>query len=214
MGKQQEAIGEVFWEYMHEPTESLKGSDFEGLVQKRCESYYESKDAHITKYGVQVYGQSDPTSPGGIRWQPIRSYPDFEGALKCGRQVIFDAKVCSQATFSLSAYRWEGTSSKPKAKQLRHMLDRSEFAVPCSFIIHWNKRELSTKSVPAQTWLFPIDAAMPFWRRFCDGEQPSISLEDCREYGVRIAWTRMKSHRYHRPEVLAAILEDMENRQI
>lgn len=192
----------------------LKGKEFESLVAERLEKLKEQGRAHFNKYGVQVVGSPDRSHPSGIRWDPIRSFPDFEGVMTNGRQVIFDTKVCSQASFDLSKYRWEGTKSGPRARQLRHMLDRSMYRVPCYFLMHWNAREGKTFSEPSETYLFPVSNDIDFWLRFLRAEVKSINRKDCETYGTAVLWDKIGMERTYRPDLLRAIEKDVAERNL
>lgn len=197
-----------------EPIENLEGKEFEGLCEDRFEHYKQRGVAHFKRYGVQVYGEGDPTSPSGIRWTPIRSFPDFEGALApLGRQAIWDCKVVSAASFALSDYRWNGTDSKSKARQLRHMLDRSMFGALCGFLIRFNGRQLKTKADSPQTYLFPVHFDMPFWKGFMEGGNLSITRQHCEQIAIKVVWNKVGMDRTYRPDVLLALMElsDIQN---
>ena len=66
-------------------------------------------------------------------WRPVPSLPDFEGVRHDGSQFIIEAKVCTQPAFRMNV-------DKIKHKQVKHMLDRSDFNVPCYVAIHFNER--------------------------------------------------------------------------
>lgn len=179
--------------------ERLTGGKFEALVKERCVQLQTLGLAHITRYGVQAVRSSDV-------WHVIPSLPDYEGVTRNGRQVIFDCKVCSQSSFALKEYRMETNGSR--SRQLKHMLDRSRFAVRCFFLIHWNERQLTNRRFPAETFAFPIGNSHRFWDAFLAGEVKAIRRQDCETYGHRIPWTlATSSDRKPRPDVLAAVLE-------
>jgi len=198
--------------FSEEPSESITGREFEDKIADRLEVYKSLGSAHIGRYGVQVLGSPDPTHPSGTRWTPLRSLPDYEGALHTGQQVIFDAKVVSAASLSLSEYRWEGTGSKSKSRQLRHMLDRSLYNVGCYLLIHWNPRAGKTFATPPETYLFPVRLRSQFWQAFVRAEVKSISLKDCQELGARVQWNRNGRERSARPDVLPAIEHELKGR--
>jgi penicillin-binding protein-related factor A (putative recombinase) len=117
--------------------DTMKGKDLEAAVIERAAEYKRNRSAHVTRCGVQaVMIGTEPN--GNPKWQVIRSLPDFEGVNAQGQQFIFDAKVCSQASFDLTPYREETKGTK--SRQLRHMFERSQFNVPCFFLMHWNAR--------------------------------------------------------------------------
>jgi len=175
----------------------LTGADFEKSLIEVHASYKRARIAAFNRYGVQSYHN-------GTEWIQMQSLPDFEGCVKQqphGRHVIYDAKVCSQASFSLAYYRKE--SRKNKSRQLEHMLDRSSFGSTCFFLIHWNERQLKTKSEPAETWIFPVEYNR-FWRAFLSGEVKSINRKDCEIHGTRVEWRTPPRGRKPRPDFLNA----------
>lgn len=181
------------------PQKHLTGAEFEAIVKERCVQLRMLGLAAIGRYGVQAVRTMDA-------WQVMQSLPDFEGVTRDGRQTIFDAKVCSQASFSLAKYREDTNGSR--ARQLRHMLDRSQFAVRCFFLIHWNARQLTHRVVPGVTFAFPVEHGHEFWREFAAGEVKSIRVADCETYGHEIKWDLATSRdRKLRPDVLAAVVE-------
>ena len=180
--------------------EQMAGKDLESIVSDRIKEYKKERLAHVTRCGVQAIRTGD-------NWQVIRSLPDFEGVHANGNQFIFDCKVCSQSSFGLSEYRAETKGSK--VRQLRHMLERSQFGVTCFFLMHWNQRQLKTFSEAAETFLFPIDASHEFWDEFAQGEIRKITREDCRAIGVEVEWNAFGQGRVERPDFLKAINEHL-----
>lgn len=181
------------------------GRDFENVILQRLTHESDRKNCHAGRYGVQVaiVGKERDGRP---KYQPMRSLPDFEGTLPGGRQFIFDAKVCSASKFDLQDYRLNDEVRGSKCRQLRHLLQRSSFGVVAFFLIHWNSRELKTKSEPAETFAFPVRRECPFWRAFLMGEIKAIRRADCHELGARVRWNRLsRSERKVRPDVLAAV---------
>lgn len=181
------------------PQACLKGSQFEGLVKERCDQLRILGLASIVRYGVQASRRADD-------WVIHQSLPDFEGVTRDGRQAIFDAKVCSQASFSLDKYRKSTGGSR--SRQITHMFERSAYRVRCFLLIHWNARETKTKTEPAVTYAFPVKLAHPFWESFEAGEVKSIRRMDCESYGFEIPWTLTgRMDRKLRPDVLAAVTQ-------
>jgi penicillin-binding protein-related factor A (putative recombinase) len=155
----------------------LTGRGFEKLISKEAARLLALGWADIGKYGVQCTHLGDKVIP-------MASLPDYEGVMNgLPKQVIFDAKVCSQASFPLNPY----TEKKNKAKQIRHMRKRSRFGCTCGLMMHWNERVLKTRTDRPVTWWFPVDDGV-FWRKFDSGEKKSITREDCAEYGFRVYW--------------------------
>lgn len=183
--------------------DKLTGTEFEQIVEKRCQKYIDAGIAHIKRYGVQaVYTKHGRDGQPG--WQIIKSKPDYEGVIRGAYQLIFDCKVESGASFDLGRYRDE--TNGPKRRQLNHMFERSEYGVRCFFLIHWNARELKTKSEPAITYAFPVHPKMPFWVAFLNGEVKTLSRQECAELGRHIPWTLFgERDRAMQPDILAAI---------
>lgn len=170
----------------------MKAKDFEEIVLYRMRQHEEAGECTMSRYGVQG-------SYIGGEWKPIQSLPDFEGVLPpAGRQFVFDAKVCGQASFPLD-------DDKFKRRQLRHMITRAKFGAITFLLIHFTARELVRGDEPAETWAFPISAAHPIWAAFDRGEVKRLTREACREYGVPVDWDLMPGGRVVRPNVLKAI---------
>lgn len=156
----------------------MTGKEFEAILARQCSAYRTQSKACIGRYGVQAIR----TSPQDII--TIKSLPDFEGLVPgLQNQIIFDAKVCSQASFDLSPFR------NRKRRQLEHMLERSRYGAVCGFLIHWPAREMKTKSVPVATWWFPVKYGHPFWDAFETAEIRRLNRADCEAYGTAITWT-------------------------
>lgn len=180
--------------------------DFEKVVLERLLQDTELKRCDAGRYGVQmaVVGKDNDGRPS---YQPIRSLPDIEGVLPGGRQFIFDAKVCSASKFDLSPYRLSDEVRGSKCRQLRHLLRRASLDAIAFFLIHWNSRELKTKSEPAETFAFPVSRRCPFWTSFLRGETKALRRSDCYDLAVRVSWNRRSAReRRPRPDVLEAIL--------
>lgn len=180
----------------------MTGKEFETIVKERSVEYKSASIAHISACGVQAARAKD-------EWMILQSLPDFEGVTSQGRQFIFDCKVSSQASFDLSKYRGETHGSK--ARQLKHMLERSKYGVPCFFFIHWNSREGKTFKEVAETFVFPVCYKVEFWQSFFAGETKSINRKDCEEFGERCAWSIYGQGRKPRPDVLPIVLNRIES---
>ncbi len=174
----------------------LTGATFERLITARNAEYFRYGQAHVVKCGVNAVRTKR-------EWLVIPSYPDFEGVTSGGRQFVFDAKVCSQSSFALDKYRNETRGAR--ARQLRHMLHRSRFAVPAFFLLHWNPRQLTTRRLPAATYAFPVSGQLEFWQQFAAGAVRSLSRQDCTELAVPVAWTCAGRSGTPRPDYLTAI---------
>lgn len=175
----------------------LTGKAFESIIVERLKRDRDARRWHVGRYGVQAVRLKDET-------MMIQSLPDFEGAIyPIGRQVIFDAKVCSQASFNLAKYREETRGAR--SRQLRHMLDRSEFGAICGFVIHWNERQLSKRRDDAATYWFPVEPNS-FWGDFLSGDVRAIRRSDCVEYGSQISWVTLGAERTARPDIYSSVM--------
>lgn len=177
--------------------EPLSGTEFERLVQRRLDKYRMAGKADIRRSGVHAV----MTTRG---WEVLPSKPDFEGMLQGPRPVLFDCKVCSQASFNLAPYRDETKGAR--SHQLSFMVDRARYGVQAFFLLHWNARELQTKAEEAVTYIFPVDAEMEFWRGFFAGETKSIKRQDCEELGRVVPWNLFgERDRSVQPDILAVL---------
>lgn len=185
--------------------ESMKGKDLEEAVLERAAQYKRLGTAHVSRCGVQAVMIGIDQSTGAPKWQVIRSLPDFEGVNSLGQQFIFDAKVCSLASFDLTPYRAETAGTK--SRQLKHMFERSQFGVACFFLMHWNARSGKRFKEPHQTYLFPIVWNSDFWHGFLSAEIRSINRRHCEELGTVVEWNAADGGRKLRPDYLAAMSE-------
>ena len=161
-------------------TGRLTGREFEKILVKRHEEYFKHKMGCFSRYGVQAVQTG--TDRGLVA---IQSLPDFEGIrVDNPVHIIFDAKVCSQASFALAEYRGEPKKGS-KFRQLKHMRQRSMFGAQCFFLIHWNERKLPTKYEPPETFIFPVSDS-EFWLGVDAAETRSIKRVDCEDYGCRV----------------------------
>jgi penicillin-binding protein-related factor A (putative recombinase) len=163
----------------------LLGKEFEACVEDRGKQLNAAGIASIGRYGTTaVHMMNYKTRQLELR--AIPSKPDFEGVNHEGRQFIFDCKVCSASKFDLQDYRSAAKGSR--SRQLRWMLERAAFGVPCFFLIHWNRRELITKKVPQQTWAVYVRANDPYWEAVEDGTISSLTRDDCATLGKSVRW--------------------------
>lgn len=178
----------------------LKGREFEKILVARHGEYFDSGIATIGKYGVQFSFQDGEA-------RPIASLPDFEGLAKCFKsQIVFDAKVCSQASFPLKDFKNViGQRKGNRRRQLEHMYKRSGYGAICFFLIHWNERVLKTKTEPVETFIFPVDNEHPFWIAFESGEVKQVNRADCHDYGTPVKWDVLGRARTPRPNWLNAL---------
>ena len=130
------------------------------------------------------------------------SLPDFEGVFPGGRQFVIEAKVCSQASFPV-------TKAKLKPKQIRHMLTRSRFGVPCFLLIHFNAREGKTFRDEPFTVGIPVmrvvDGGVPLWEEYAvdpkGGYSGVITRDAARAMGTVMEWHTPKQCRSPRPNL-------------
>lgn len=136
-------------------------------------------------------------------WVIMPSLPDFEGVLHTGNQIIFDCKVCSQASFPFDKYRSETRGAR--SRQLRHMLKRSRFGAKCYFLMHWNERNLVKKTIPATTVMVPVMHDFDFWHHVESGEIKSMNRDDSLTIGVEVHWIANDGRRKLRPDFLGVV---------
>jgi penicillin-binding protein-related factor A (putative recombinase) len=178
----------------------VKGKEFEQACIYTMEGQERLGEATMSRYGVQA-------SFVDGEWRPIHSLPDFEGILRGGRQFVFECKVCSQASFPLD-------DDKFKRRQLRHMLVRSQFGAITFLLIHFTERELSKRTEPARTVAFPVFGSHRFWQAFDRGEEKRINRAACDEYAINVTWEPAPRGRTDRPNILEAIKELSEPRDV
>lgn len=176
----------------------MNGKEFEQHCLYRLDWEQAQGRCCAGRYGVQG------TLIDG-KWAPVSSLPDIEGVLPSGRQFIFDAKVCSQASFDMAKFR-PGTRES-KARQLDHLMRRSKFGAITFFLIHFPERQLVKRHDPAATWAFPVMQQHQFWDRFYANETTTITRADCNEHAAAVEWNAPGSCRTERPDILSAVNE-------
>jgi penicillin-binding protein-related factor A (putative recombinase) len=173
----------------------VTGKEFEELIIYRARMDEASGLYVMGRYGVMA------TFRDG-EWHPITSLPDFEGIQPGGHQFIFDAKVCSQASYDLSH-----TASKSFTHQYKALRRRDKFGALCFLLIHFNERVLKTKVELGLTILFPI-TDNEFWNAYDRSEQKSLSRNEAIMYGIKVSWnTATARSKRLTPDLLAAIKE-------
>lgn len=182
---------------------NLNGKQFEELCL--FDAKYREREVLVEslltmgRYGVQVSVRKG--EGGRPEYTPIRSLPDFEGVLRGGRQFIFDAKTCTQAS-------WGSESLKSfRDRQYRHLKKRQEYGAICFLLIHFNERKLKTKITPAATYALSLTEEA-FWTPLETGEMKSISRSLCEEYGIPCEWWTPPNSTKPRPDLLS-LLQDI-----
>ena len=164
---------------------NLKGKELEQIVLFRASKLEESKILTLGRYGVQAVMMNSKEPPFKPQWQVIPSLPDLEGIVYgSGRQIIIECKVCSQASYAIA----QNDDKHPK--QIAHMLRRAEFGALCFLVIHFNARELKTKSDPAETIAIPVKREDFLWRMYLANEVRTLSREEARSYGMVVPWNQ------------------------
>ncbi len=190
----------------------MNGKEFENIVLDRLRKDRERGLCSVGRYGVQASlrqdykvrdcphcGKQHMPPDKTFVWQPQDSYPDIEGVLPpLGRQFVFEAKVCGEASFGLQ-------DSHFSERQLLHLLERDEFGAICFVLIHFTERRLKARTDPPETWAFPISKRHQFWQAVDRLEIKRITREAAREYGVAVEWNTVPGGRTERPDVLNAI---------
>jgi len=153
----------------------LKGTELEKELLRVIKA---STEIVGGRYGVMLSYQNDEL-------RPIKSYPDIEGVrMPAGQQWIAECKVCSSASLHLATR----ITQDKQSKQLAHLLQRAEFGATCMYVVHFNRRELKTRTVDQHTFAFPVHPNHPFWLRFLGGFESKVNIETCQEYGLPIEW--------------------------
>lgn len=192
------------------PPPHLKGAtasgSFEDLINR--------EGARLQKLGILTLGRYPVASvitAASPRPLQVPSLPDYEGvtvfhlkdedgqAVEVGRQFIFEAKVCSGSHFKVC-------KSVLKPRQVRHMLLRSDYQVPCHLLIHFNERKMKTLYDPPFTVAIPVKPSrmggLKIWEEFADSKEGkytgSIDRAAAAEAGIPVHWhmpSRCKSPR-------------------
>jgi hypothetical protein len=189
------------------------GKSFEDAVLNRLARESGNNRGTFNRYGVQTAVIGFDKQRGMPSLRAIKSYPDIEGLLVTGTQVVFDCKVCSQSSFDLAPFRLGDEQKGSKEKQLRHMVGRADYGAVCGFLIHWNSRTLRKSEEPTATFWFPVQREMPFWIRFWKGEERRINRKHCEEFGFPIQWNRKDSELKPWPDLLP-VLERLDSRKV
>lgn len=195
----------------HVPT-TLKGKEFEDLLMEAADR--DRRDGWLTmgRYGTTGVTVKDKSDPTGQRTKTllVPSLPDFEGVLYSGRQFVLEAKCCDQTSFPM-------TKDRIKPKQVEHMLERSDFGVPCFLVIHFSQRTGQNFFYPAITVAIPVNHERRAWQDYVDAHavakkfkqkvapQGSITRDIAQEWGRLVPWRVAKRCRKALPDLLSFI---------
>jgi len=184
-----------------DPPARLRGKEFEDIIVTRLWTLKRERKAAIGRYGVMANVLGRDASGNAIA-QLMPSLPDFEGVFGSNaRQVTFDAKVCSSASWILSAYRDRGC----KQRQLSHLYERAAFGAVTFFLLHWNRRELKTKTDAQVTFAVPVHEDILFWKAFEAGSEKQLTRTHCEDFGVPVPWSTFGQEKNPRPDIQLAI---------
>ena len=192
------------------PSEKLSGKEFEALVAWRAErDFARAKDKDIfytlSRSGVKGRFNSEDSS-----WRPMASLPDFEGVTKhpwFGRQFVFDCKVTSSASWSMVS--GSGSSKGFRRSQYPHLALRGGMGAIAFVLIHFNERQLKSKTEPAVTFAVPVMRhTRPLWNSYEAGDIKSLSRTDCYDHGILVVWNDSEgAYSKMTPDIGAAILD-------
>lgn len=190
--------------------QSLTGKGLEAECAMSMVPHIQNKECHFSRYGVNMSVMKDSTAPGGIRYQPQKSLPDFEGIFPGGRQFLFDCKSCSGPNYRVK----NDIENNNKQRQLSHLRNRGALGAISGFVIHFNYRGpetgLKTRTEPAGTFWFPCKPNR-FWIEFDAGQVTSIGRDLCEHYGTAIEWHIPKGCRRPRPMLFETLLDLMDS---
>lgn len=171
----------------------FSGKAFEEIVMQAGDRHRKAKEMIIGRFGTTV------TLVNG-KWMPVPSLPDFDCVLYGGRQVVIEAKVTTKSTFDLQ-------KATLKPLQVRYMLERSSFGVPCFLIVHYHERELKTKpKEEAVTALIPVSGDDPRWADFVKTKHGAgINRAEALSMGTAVEWTASGRQIKLLPDVFTAV---------
>lgn len=136
----------------------------------------------------------------------IKSLPDFEGAIHPhGRQIIFEAKVCSQPS-----YKWEIDGSSTKRKQIDHLIARARVGALAFLLLHFNGRTLKTRTDKAFTVAIRIHPDREYVRDLMSHGSRSISRAEAQMYAVTVPWNTFSKRGTKLTPDLSVLLRDHE----
>jgi hypothetical protein len=161
---------------------TVTGREFEALLVFRAQKLEAQGVLTLCRYGVQARMMKNEAT-GKMEWQVIPSLPDFDACIApSGRQLIIEAKVCSQASYPIAS------TGKKRPKQIEHMLLRAKFGALCYLLLHFNPRSLKTREDEARTFAIPVHPDLHFWREYDSCERLTLSRSDADLYGLAVPW--------------------------
>jgi len=186
---------------------SGKGRNFEQALMDGAHNLEKKGRLTMGRYPVASIMMKGSKFP-----MQVPSLPDFEGVTQGGKQFIMEAKVCTQPSFRVR-------KAQIKHKQVRHMLTRSEFGVPCWVVIHFNERVGTAFYDPPFTVAIPVKREVaggwPVWEQFAtvkkkdlNKEFTPITRELALKLGTRIHWATPNRCRNAYPDLESLILND------
>lgn len=159
----------------------IKGKEFEKIILERAEKMERQGVLTLGRYGVQA-AMMRGKNGGPPEWVIQKSLPDLEGVIcGSGRQIIIEAKVCSQASYPIYG------THKDRPRQIKHMMHRAKAGALCFIMIHFNPRALVNSSFDAETFAIKVEDSH-FWRLFENTEIKSVDREMARAYGIVVPW--------------------------
>ena len=161
------------------------GKRFEELILKQMRIDEQSGLYRAGRSGTQARYAKIPCAKCGLPSltpRMVPSNPDFEGTLADGRHLLIEAKVCSGASLPIS----DPTHVAPK--QVQMLLERATMNALCILMIHFNPRDLKTKSDPSLTIAVPVHPCMDLWREVERAETKNISRQRAQDEGVPVEW--------------------------
>lgn len=163
---------------MEEEIPHRSGKEFEEDLLYRGRYLEKQGVLALGRYGVQG------VLIGG-EWKPVQSYPDLEGDIAPhGRHLIIEAKAWGQASFDFS------NEKAIKEHQLKHLFTRAKFGALCFVMLHFNARQLTSKTTPPRTFAVPVHPDLPFWEAWRRGEIKAASWNILENYETpEVKWS-------------------------
>lgn len=90
-------------------------------------------------------------------------------------------------------------------KQKKQLLAHAHYGATCFLLVHFCRRDLSTKTDIAQTIAMPVHPDHEFWEMVSRGQVSSLSRENATKYGYELEWTKAGTTRTFRPDIITAV---------